>query len=95
MCNCFFITVLFSLLTNVKNDISTYIYIYIYKIKKTHSSIKIQTTIFMYNIIMIIAVIRSVPKYLPICSNVQKMNKTKLMVKRCRASETKSTLILA
>lgn len=95
MCNCFFITVLFSLLTNVKNDISTYIYIYIYKIKKTHSSIKIQTTIFMYNIIMIIAVIRSVPKYLPIRSNVQKMNKTKLMVKRCRASETKSTLILA
>lgn len=49
----------------------------------------------MYNIIMIIAVIRSVPKYLPISSNVQKMNKTKLMVKRCRASETKSTLILA
>lgn len=35
----------------------------IYK-SKNHSSIKIQTARFMYNIILIIIVIRLVPKYL-------------------------------
>lgn len=51
---------------NVKNYIRTYIHIHIYRDiykSKNHSSIKIQTARFMYNIILII-VIRLVPKYL-------------------------------